>query len=60
VEELRYPGTCRGPHALPESERRARPHALRFRVPEGPIEFVDRIAGPRVVDVAREFGDFMI
>jgi glutamyl-tRNA synthetase len=60
VEELRYAGTCRGPHALPESERRARPHALRFLVPEGGIAFVDRIAGPQVVDVASEVGDFII
>jgi glutamyl-tRNA synthetase len=59
VEELRYAGTCRGQHAR-LGERLARPHALRFLVPEGPIEFVDRIAGPQRVDVASEVGDFMI
>jgi glutamyl-tRNA synthetase len=60
VEEIRYPGTCRSEAALPESERRARPHALRFRVPESAIEFVDGIAGPQRVNVASEVGDFMI
>ena len=57
VEEPRYPGTCRDqtPAALGQ-----RPSALRFRVPPGPIAFVDGIAGPQSVDVASEVGDFMI
>jgi glutamyl-tRNA synthetase len=57
VEEIRYPGTCRDKDA---SELAARAHALRFRMPEGAIEFVDGIAGPQRFDVAGEVGDFMI
>jgi glutamyl-tRNA synthetase len=56
VDEQRYPGTCR---SRPSAERGA-PHALRFRVPEGPIDFVDGIAGPQRFDVWREVGDFII
>jgi glutamyl-tRNA synthetase len=62
VEEFRYPGTCRdrsGSEA-PDAEARARPHALRFRVPAGRIEFVDGIAGACRFDVAEEVGDFII
>ena len=57
VEEPRYPGTCRD---KTPAELGQRPSALRFRVPPGPISFVDGIAGPQRVDVAREVGDFMI
>ena len=57
VDEQRYAGTCRGgraPHLAPG------PSALRLRVPEGAIPFVDGIAGEQRYDVAREVGDFMI
>jgi glutamyl-tRNA synthetase len=57
ADELRYAGTCRdavfaepGPRAV----------ALRFRVPEGAVTFVDGIAGPQSTDVAKEVGDFLI
>jgi glutamyl-tRNA synthetase len=57
AEEFRYPGTCRDKDAAVLS---ARPHALRFRMREGPLEFVDGIAGPQRFDVASEVGDYMI
>lgn len=63
--ELRYPGTCRHKPfdldaalhdpagALPEA-------AWRLRVPQGRIAFTDTIAGPCVVDVERDVGDFVV
>lgn len=56
VDEQRYPGTCR----LKSSEGEQGPRALRFRVAEGPIEFVDGIAGAQRFDVWEEVGDFII
>lgn len=50
-----YPGTCRG--GLPPG-RAAR--AIRFRVPDGTIAFVDRIAGPRRENLAEQAGDFVV
>ncbi len=47
------PGTCRGAAATG-------PSALRWQVPAGRIEFVDRILGPYAQDVAREVGDFVL
>jgi glutamyl-tRNA synthetase len=58
VDEQRYPGTCRGKGLIDRAA--IGPFALRFRVPEGPIRFVDGIAGPRAFDVAAEVGDFII
>ena len=52
-----YPGTCRG-RAAHELEGRA--FALRFRVPEGPLDFVDGIAQAQSFDVAAEVGDFIV
>jgi glutamyl-tRNA synthetase len=57
AEELRYAGTCRDA-VIPEPGTRA--FALRFRVPDGPVAFVDGIAGAHSMDVASEVGDFMI
>jgi glutamyl-tRNA synthetase len=57
VDELRYAGTCRGKNA---SQLGGRPFALRFRVPTGPIRFVDGIAGELSFDVDADVGDFMI
>ena len=57
VEEIRYPGTCRS-RAAEELAGRAR--ALRFRVPEGRLRFVDGIAGEQCFDVGAEVGDFVI
>jgi glutamyl-tRNA synthetase len=60
--EARYPGTCRGRFASAEAAARAtgRRVGLRFRVPEGSVEFDDGVAGKVTIDVAREVGDFMI
>jgi glutamyl-tRNA synthetase len=73
VTEWRYPGTCRerapqGRALQAQSEivdrsvhaAGARPGALRFRVPDGQISFVDGLAGPQAVDVSAEVGDFVI
>lgn len=57
AEDLRYSGTCRG---AVFAEPGPQAFALRFRVPEGSVAFVDGIAGPQSVDVARDVGDFMI
>jgi len=51
----RYPGTCR--MGLPAG---VAARAWRFRVPEGPIGFVDRLQGAVAEDVAREAGDFVL
>lgn len=50
-----YPGTCRNGQSHP-----GRPAAIRWRVPSGTIDVVDRLAGPLVQDVAREVGDFIL
>lgn len=55
VGELRYPGTCRS--RTPAS---GQPSALRLRVPDGELGFVDGIAGARSFDVGAEVGDFLI
>ena len=58
----RYPGTCR---ELSQSERRAREAAgrrpsLRFRVPDMPISFTDRLLGPQTERVSETVGDFIV
>ena len=62
VSEPRYPGTCRGRYAsVAEAEAQSgRPAGIRVRVPDEPIEFVDRLAGPQRFDVQAEVGDFLI
>jgi glutamyl-Q tRNA(Asp) synthetase len=50
-----YPGTCR--HGLPE-DKEAR--ATRFRVPEQPILFSDRVRGRMIEDLAETVGDFVL
>ncbi len=60
-EGPRYPGTC---SALSPAEvaarRKSRQPALRLRVPPGPIDFVDGIAGPQRFDPGAEVGDFIL
>lgn len=58
VEELRYPGTCRGRFLSAAMGKQA--CALRLAVPDGAIRLVDGIAGPKLFDVAAEVGDFVI
>jgi glutamyl-tRNA synthetase len=57
VSELRYPGTCRDRKPGGEMPDRS---ALRFRVPPGPLCFVDGLAGPQRCDVSMQVGDFVI
>jgi glutamyl-tRNA synthetase len=56
-EELRYPGTCRDkdPHRAFK-----RPPALRARVPDEELGFVDEARGPYVQRLARDVGDFVL
>ena len=57
-----YPGTCRDRFKSIEEARHVggRDPAIRFRVPDGVIEFEDRFRGRRQFDVGRELGDFVI
>ncbi|MCG6897771.1 MAG: tRNA glutamyl-Q(34) synthetase GluQRS [Thiocapsa sp.] len=50
-----YPGTCRDGVRV---GRKAQ--TIRFRVPEGPIGFHDRIQGRQVQSVAESVGDFVV
>jgi glutamyl-Q tRNA(Asp) synthetase len=53
-----YPGTCR--HGIPPS-RASRPRrALRIRVADTVIDFVDRLQGPQRQDLASDVGDFIV
>ena len=56
-----YPGTCR---TLTEQQRhekaKLRRPALRVRVPEQTISFVDGLQGPVSQNLARECGDFLV
>jgi glutamyl-tRNA synthetase len=60
--ELRYPGTCRpmGGTAVSNAEIIDPPMALRFRVPEGRVRFVDAFAGTQMFDVQQSVGDFLV
>lgn len=62
AEEPRYPGTCRRRYeSVADAERRSgRTAGIRFVVPEGPVRFVDGVAGAQESDVAAEVGDFLI
>ena len=59
--EVIYAGTCR---ALTAEEREARARlrrpALRIRVPEEEVGFVDRLQGPYRENLARDCGDFIL
>jgi len=57
-----YPGTCRDKFGSIEAARAesGREPALRFRTPEGLVEFTDLLHGPQSQAVAREVGDFPI
>jgi len=61
-EGPRYPGTCRAlsRERAAELAKSGRRPSLRFRVDEGPVEFVDGVHGPQRVDVAAATGDFVI
>lgn len=53
--ETVYPGTCRAGVSHP-----GRAAAVRWRVPAGEVEFVDRVLGPVRQRVAEEVGDFVL
>lgn len=56
-----YPGTCRDLTAQEVIQRRRqRPPALRLRVPDETVSFVDRRLGPYSENLQRECGDFLI
>src|SRR5262249_32186105 len=56
-EEVRYPGTCRDRDPARPMKRGP---AVRLRVLEGAIDFVDEIAGAYAQDVAKHVGDFVL
>ncbi len=59
--EVVYAGTCRGLTAVEVAEKsRKRPPALRLRVPEETIAFVDGHYGLVEQDLATECGDFIL
>lgn len=60
--ELRYPGTCRPAERVPLSQEdlTRTDAALRLRVPEGQIEFLDQFAGRQSFDVQQSIGDFLV
>lgn len=57
-----YPRTCLGRYASLEAAEAAsgRPAALRFRVPDEPVTFHDRLFGAQSVDLSLDGGDFPI
>jgi glutamyl-tRNA synthetase len=57
----RYPGTCAKLTAAQRAERRrTRSPALRLRVPTGPVEFIDELAGAQRFDPSASVGDFVL
>jgi glutamyl-tRNA synthetase len=52
----RYDGRCRELNGPGEGSG----HVIRFRVPEGAVEFTDGVHGPVAIDAARAGGDFII
>lgn len=54
----RYPGTCRAGPSHPERLKGA--SSIRLRVENGPVTFVDGLAGPQSFDVSAAVGDFVI
>jgi glutamyl-Q tRNA(Asp) synthetase len=54
-DELFHPPRC-----LPSAGDAPRSAAVRLRVPDRVVEFVDRVQGPQAVNVARSVGDFVL
>lgn len=54
-----YPGTCAGRSAA-DAATLGRPFAWRFRVPAGPVAWIDAIRGPMTREPARLGGDFVV
>ncbi len=55
-----YGGACRDLTAAQRAAMGDRPHSLRARVPARVIEFTDGLQGPQRMDLAREWGDFIV
>ncbi|HEX8199679.1 MAG TPA: tRNA glutamyl-Q(34) synthetase GluQRS [Isosphaeraceae bacterium] len=55
-----YPGTCAGRTAGEARHLGDRPYAWRFRVPPGPVGWVDLVRGPVGAEPARVGGDFVV
>ena len=55
LEGAVYPGTCREANVPGSIES-----ADRFIAPPGPLQFVDRVQGVIIQDVARDIGDFVV
>jgi glutamyl-tRNA synthetase len=55
-----YPGTCTGRRAADAAALADRPHAWRFRVPQGSVEFEDAICGRQAIDLHQLGGDFVV
>lgn len=51
-----YAGTCRNLAARPAGK----PHCMRARVPERELRFTDGLQGPQSMDLAKEWGDFIV
>ncbi len=55
-----YPGTCAGRRAADAGTLGDQPLAWRFRVPEGPLSFVDGFRGSVTLDPRQLGGDFVV
>jgi glutamyl-tRNA synthetase len=55
-----YPGTCSGRTACDAESLGDRQFAWRFRVPKGPVSWLDRFLGEVVLDPSRVGGDFVV
>lgn len=53
-----YPGTCR--NGLGDGRGARDEYALRVRVDDGIVTFIDLLQGPQKQDVARDVGDFVV
>ena len=55
-----YPGTCSHRTARDSESLGDRPFAWRFRVPDGPVSWDDRVMGRVQLDPSRSGGDFVV
>lgn len=55
-----YPGTCSYRTTADAAALTGRPYTWRFRVPDGPVAWDDRVLGPLVGEPARLGGDFLV
>ncbi len=55
-----YPGLCAHRSVRDADDLGDRPYAWRFRVPSGPVAWVDRVRGRLEIDPSRLGGDFIV